>query len=620
MNNQPDHHQLSTKVFQDAEQKGRQEATENNSRPDKREPAPKRDPDFIYSVQSFIDGARLAHHIPEETFLAALAPHADEPVSYLTEQMTAKKGLKLFGEEGVAALQKELHQLLYREVMHPVPAKSLTYDQRKAALKYLMFLKEKRSGKVKGRGCADGRKQRVYKTKEETYAPTVSSEAMFITAIFDALEGRDVAIVDIPGAFMQADIDELIHVKLEGELVDLIIKLDPSYAEYITYEKNKKVIYTELDKALYGTMQAALLFWKKLSGYLVDELGFTTNPYDTCVVNKKIKGEQFTICWHVDDLKLSHKSPAVVSKIIKDLQREFGKEAPLTVQRGKVFDDYLGMKMDFSNPGKVIFSMIDYIERLIAESPEDLLKGPCATPAANHLFHVNDKAEPLSKHDAEVYHHLTAMLLYLAKKNRPDIQTAVSFLSTRVQAPTVDDWRKLGRCIRYLSVTKDLPLTLEADPDGIIQWWVDASYAVHPNMRSHTGATFTLGKGSPYSISTKQKINTRSSTEAELVGVNDAMALILWTRLFIKSQGYDIKDNIVYQDNQSTILLANNGKKSSSKKTRHIEIRYFFITDNIRRNNMRVEYCPTDKMRADCMTKPLQGTAFKTYRQEMMNL
>ena len=163
-------------------------------------------------------------------------------------------------------------------------------------------------------------------------------------------------------------------------------------------------------------------------------------------------------------------------------------------------------------------------------------------------------------------------------------------------------------------------MTLEADPDGIIKWWVDASYAVHPNMRSHTGATFTLGKGSPYSISTKQKINTRSSTEAELVGVNDAMALILWTRLFIKSQGYDIKDNIVYQDNQSTILLANNGKKSSSKKTRHIEIRYFFITDNIRRNNMRVEYCPTDKMRADCMTKPLQGTAFKTYRQEMMNL
>eukprot|EP00957_Ditylum_brightwellii_P043399 3290492-Ditylum_brightwellii.AAC.1 len=68
----------------------------------------------------------------------------------------------------------------------------------------------------------------------------------------------------------------------------------------------------------------------------------------------------------------------------------------------------------------------------------------------------------------------------------------------------------------------------------------------------------TLGKGSPYSISTKQKINTCSSTEAELVGVNDVMSLIIWTRLFIQAQGYDITDNVVYQDNQSAILMENN--------------------------------------------------------------
>jgi hypothetical protein len=154
----------------------------------------------------------------------------------------------------------------------------------------------------------------------------------------------------------------------------------------------------------------------------------------------------------------------------------------------------------------------------------------------------------------------------------------------------------------------------------MIQWWVDASYAVHPNMRSHIGATMTLGKGSPYSISRKQKINTRSSTEAELVGVNDAMCLIIWTRLFLEAQGYKVKDNVVYQDNQSAMLLENNGKRSSSKNTKHIEIRYFFITDNIRRKQMRIEYCPTEQMRADCMTKPLQGRSFRRQRQEMLNL
>eukprot|EP00957_Ditylum_brightwellii_P013645 1028904-Ditylum_brightwellii.AAC.1 len=106
------------------------------------------------------------------------------------------------------------------------------------------------------------------------------------------------------------------------------------------------------------------------------------------------------------------------------MQEEFGKETPLSVKRGKVLYDYLGMKMDFSQPGKVIFSMIDYIERLITETLDDLLKGPSTTPAANHLYQVNEKADPLSQYTAETYHHLTAMLLYLAKKTRPDIQTS----------------------------------------------------------------------------------------------------------------------------------------------------------------------------------------------------
>ena len=78
-----------------------------------------------------------------------------------------------------------------------------------------------------------------------------------------------------------------------------------------------------------------------------------------------------------------------------------------------------------------------------------------------------------------------------------------------------------------------------------------------------------------YQFSTKQKINTRSSTEAELVGVNDAMGLVLWTCLFLDAQGYGIDDNIVYQDNESTMLLANNGRSSSTKNTRHIDVRYW---------------------------------------------
>ena len=109
--------------------------------------------------------------------------------------------------------------------------------------------------------------------------------------------------LDVPGAFIQADMDELVHIKLEGDVAILLIKIDPSYERFLTYERNKPVIYAKLNKALYGTVQAAYLFWKNLSSFLVDDLGFKINAYDSCVANKMINGSQCTIVWHVDDLK-----------------------------------------------------------------------------------------------------------------------------------------------------------------------------------------------------------------------------------------------------------------------------------------------------------------------------
>lgn len=337
-------------------------------------------------------------------------------LTFLTAQMSAKAGLREFGQAGADAITKELEQLLYRKVMKGREPHTLTRDQRKAALKYLMFLKQKRCGRIKGRGCADGRKQRLYKSKEETSAPTISVEALFLTCLIDAKEKRTVVTCDIPGAFMHADMDELIHIKLEGELATLLVKLDPSYARFVTYEgknKNKPVIYTELSKALYGTLQAALLFWENLTEFLASQ-GYKPNPYDSCVWNKTINGKQCTVGWHVDDLKISHIDEAVVEDLVAALQTKYGVEEPLTVNRGKVHD-YLGMRIDFSSPEKVEFAMTEYVDQLLAETPDDLFTGHPTTPAANHLFEINEDAPKLNEADAELFHHLTAKMLYLGK-------------------------------------------------------------------------------------------------------------------------------------------------------------------------------------------------------------
>jgi hypothetical protein len=143
----------------------------------------------------------------------------------------------------------------------------------------------------------------------------------------NAKEGCKVMMIGIPGAFMHADIDELIHIRLEGPIAKLLTRVDPKkYRTYITKERGKKVLYVELRKALYGMLQAALLFWENITRFLTKKLGFTVNPYDRCVVNKIIDGEQCTIIWHVDDLKLSHAKQEVLDDNADKLNAEYGKK------------------------------------------------------------------------------------------------------------------------------------------------------------------------------------------------------------------------------------------------------------------------------------------------------
>ena len=143
-------------------------------------------------------------------------------------QMSMKKGIKEFGYAGVDAVLAELQQLYDRDVLEPQSADEMTRDEKHAALNYLMFLKKKRCGRIKGRGCADGRKQRIHTKKEDASSPTVAIEAVMLSCVIDAEERRHVAFLDIPGAFMQANMDELVHMRLEGKMAELFVRIDPS--------------------------------------------------------------------------------------------------------------------------------------------------------------------------------------------------------------------------------------------------------------------------------------------------------------------------------------------------------------------------------------------------------
>jgi len=546
--------------------------------------------------------------------------HMNRATGVLFTQMSAKKGIKKFGERAIAAMIKEFKQIHEgpmpgKPVVRPVDPHTLSLEQKKQALEAVTLIKEKRSGMLKGRTCANGKKQKLFLKENESYSsPTVSLEGLLASLVIDVVEKRNVAIFDVPGAYLHAKMpdDKKTLMVLRGDFADIMCQVNPEYERFTKGEGKNKVLYLHLLRALYGCIESALL-WYNLYVETLRGMGFQVNPYDRCVANKIIKGKQCTICWYVDDNKVSHEDEEVVTWILGEISKHFGE---LTITRGDNHQ-FLGMKIQINKNETVSLSMQTHIKEAIEAYGDDVSK-KIATPADRNLFTINDESEELDEGRSAIFHSVVAKLLHLSKRVRPDIEPTVAFLCTRVSKSTEQDWKKLGRVLRYLNDTLDMKRVIGGKDMSSIHTWVDAAYAVHENMRSQTGGCLSFGRGVVHTKSSKQKLNTKSSTEAELVGLSDYIPYTIWMNNFLTAQGYKIKSSKVYQDNQSAIRMEINGRNSCTGNSRHVAIRYFFVKDRVDKGEIVVEYCPTDVMLADFFTKPLQGTLFKTFRSVIM--
>ena len=225
------------------------------------------------------------------------------------------------------------------------------------------------------------------------------------------------------------------------------------------------------------------------------------------------------------------------------------------------------MILDYNNKGKVKIKMEKYIDAMYNKFPfPELIKNKTATtPATKNLFKINPDANKLEQHQAKIFHAFTAKNLFLSQHSHLDVKLTVAFLCTQVKSPDGDNWKKLLQLLIYLHCTKHLYLTLEATNLAIVKWWANAAFAVHHDMKSHTGATMTLGKGTIQAVSSKQKLNTKNSTKAELVAADNTMSHLLQTKYFLEAQGYPSEQTILYQDNTSAILLEHNRRSSAGK-------------------------------------------------------
>ena len=548
-------------------------------------------------------------------------------VALIMTQLSLKAGLKQWGPKARKSAKHEMKQLHLQNTFMPKNWRDLSEQQKAQVLESHMFLKKKRNGDIKGRTVAGGNKQRDCMSKEDASSPTVATESVLLSSIIDAEEERDVAVIDIPNAFIQTRVEDekdMVIIRVRGVLVDLLLEIAPEvYGPFVTADKKGvKQLLLQCANAMHGTMVASMLYCAKFCKTLAAN-GFELNPHDKCVGNRMVDGKQQTILWHVDDCKLSgvkSTNDALIEALRSEGERIFyDGTGQMTVSRGKVHK-FLGMTLDYTTKGQVKVTMPEHMEECIKEfekiAPD--AKGTKSSAAPSNLFTTNDKSEKLSPKRAEQFHRLVAKILFATKRARPDTGLSISYLTTRVRSPNQDDWNKLVHLIKYIRGTKDLPLMLSADGSGVLKWHVDASHGVHTSMRGHTGGGLTMGTGFPIMTSTKQKLNTRSSTETETVGVDDVMPGMLWSRLFLEAQGCGVNENIVFQDNQAAMLSEKNGKASSGERAKHINMGCFFATDQIAKGRVSVVWCPAADMTGELGTEPVQGALFRKFRDRIM--
>ena len=247
--------------------------------------------------------------------------------------------------------------------------------------------------------------------------------------------------------------------------------------------------------------------------------------------------------------------------------------------------------------------------------------GVAKTPATEALFDVDTDKLPVEEQEQDWFRSNVAKLLYLGKRARPEILTATTFLATRAAKADSDDMGKLRRVIRYLRGSAGRGIRLCPGALGVsVRAYVDAAYGVHMDGKSHTGVSIVIGEAGPIFVrSTKQPIVAKSSTEAELIATSDSANQVFHIRNFIIEQGYGDKPATIFQDNLSCMALMAKGK-STSMRTRHIQIRYFWVKERVDNGEAVITHMRSESMGpANALTKPLVGAQFVEERRQLTN-
>jgi hypothetical protein len=419
--------------------------------------------------------------------------------------------------------------------------------------------------------------------------------------------------MDVPQAFLNADVEEEVYMEVpEG------------------YRDGKAELVCKLLKALYGLKQAPRNWYLLISKFVCEALGYRATVSDPCLFFRRSKtGRLMLLFLFVDDFQTSY-HPADTA--------EWSALKAKLVERFKIKDLgastwILGMRITRNLQARTItldqeLYVTKALERYGMEQCKAVATPGVAGSAAADI--ESDAALSELKVDVKQYQEMVGTLMYSAVSCRPDISHAVQQLAQAMQAPTSRDVLAAKRVFRYLQGTKDVGLVFGSrcgqlmDTQGRNPFRVDvcafadADWANSRVDRKSVTGWVAKVNGDPISwASKKQRVVAQSTCEAELYAEAAAIQEVLWLRGLLAELGLHVRTgSLVYGDNQSTLALSKNGVKS--ERTKHVDVKYFFITETVESGQVKLQWVPTQQQQADMFTKALAAPVFEHLRSQLM--
>jgi len=449
----------------------------------------------------------------------------------------------------------------------------------------------------------------------EKTSPTISLEIVMILLTMAVLEKLEIESFDVPGAYLNSSLQpgRFHMMRIAKSIAKILIQVDPRAREYVQQDGS---VLVEIRTSLYGLPEAAKLWNDYLTAALVNG-GYQVCPHDPCLFIRRRGSEISIIGIYVDDCIHIYRGANIYRELYASLRNAKLVDLKIDKLEANGSISFLGLNIIRDNRRNIFINQEGYMTNLLDAFAEPYGLKP-KTPLGDDSYKFPMEGEDAESIEVTPFASQLMKVRYV-ERTRPDVCLALSILQTRMRSPTVLASKRLRRVVSYLESTQDLGITIKPT-EMKLYCYCDAGFAVHDQRESQSGILFTLGKfGNPILWkSIKQKLVATSSTEAELICIYDGMDYLLWMRRVLDWLGYPQETTTLYQDNTSTITMAHMGRGSSGSRTKHIDIRYFFIKQFIDAKMVEIDHLGTDHMLGDFFASPRQGQDFRRTRDIIM--